>query len=150
MKKLTVEEETKTRSLLWQEIKSSAEARYISRVHAVLLACAGLSSYEIAGMLGHSARSVEEWIKRYNKNSLDGLREERRKGRPGAISTECFELLVSDIEQDPSEFGYDEWNCRNLSAHLMRRYGIKLSERQCRRVLERLKERTTGEVLHET
>ncbi len=142
MQKLLINDTGLTRNLIWQELAKSEESRYGSRLLAILLACNGLSSYDIARMLGHSPRSVQLWIERYNSDGLEGLKEKKKSGRPRSISGERFVRLLEDIGRKPSAFGYedDDWNCRNLSDHLRTAYGIALSPRHCRRIMLMLKE----------
>ncbi len=143
MQKLTVKDEGDTRKLICHELAKTEEGRYGSRLLAILLACSGMSSYGIAGLLDHSPKSVQLWIEHYNSHGLEGLREKKKAGRPRLISGERFTRLLEDISRKPSAFGYtdDDWNCNILSDRLRTAYGITLSERHCRRIMQMLKER---------
>lgn len=143
MQKLTVINADVTRNLICQELAGTEEGRFCSRLLAILLACNDMSSYDIAGLLGHSPKSVQLWIERYNSCGLEGLREKKKAGRPRSISGERFTRLLEDIGRKPSAFGYadDDWNCTILSDRLRTAYGITLSERHCRRIMQMLKER---------
>jgi len=136
-----------TRKIIWQEIAKSEESRYCSRLHAILLACSGMSSYEISRILGYSPRAVQLWIERFNESGMDGLKEGRKTGRPSSISEKYFIRLLADIRHKPGIFGYndEEWNCRNLSDHLKTAYNITLGVRHCRRIVRLLKEQISGE-----
>jgi transposase len=43
---------------------------------------------QTAKYLQVSRRMVNEWVKRFNEEGLDGLKEKPRSGRPRALSTE--------------------------------------------------------------
>ena len=51
-----------------------------------------------------------------------------------------FEKLRKDIQSDPVTCGYPDrkWTGQLLSAHLMKSYRVRLSARQCQRLLKRL------------
>jgi transposase len=40
---------------------------------------------------------VNEWVKRFNKEGLDGLKEKPRSGRPRALSTEQLKNLKLNV-----------------------------------------------------
>ena len=48
----------------------------------------GVNRTQTAKYLQISRRMVNEWLKRFNEEGLDGLIEKPRSGRPRALSTE--------------------------------------------------------------
>ena len=58
---------------LQDEIRRSEESRYDHRLHGLLLVAQGMSCREVAGLLGDSARTVQYWVKRFDKDGLAGL-----------------------------------------------------------------------------
>ena len=123
---------------LQDEIRRSAESRYDHRLHAVLLVTQGLSAPVVADWLGDSVRVVELWVHRFQENSLAGLRESRRPGRPSRLSKEQLARALLAVRSSPSEAGLsaDRWDANRLSVYL-RSLGVNLKPRQCRNLLRK-------------
>jgi len=73
MRKLKVQDAEIMKIALQQEIVRTEEARYDHRLHGVLLVCAGKSCYEVAGLLGHSPRTIQYWVERFEESGFAGL-----------------------------------------------------------------------------
>jgi transposase len=65
-----------------QEIHRSEESRYDHRLHGILLILSGYSCYDVARLFGQSSRTVEYWVKRFERSGFAGLQETERPGRP--------------------------------------------------------------------
>jgi transposase len=52
---------------------------------------------QTAKYLQVSRRMVNEWVKRFNEEGLDGLKEKPRSGRPRALSTEQLKKLKAYV-----------------------------------------------------
>jgi transposase len=123
-----------------QEIARSEDSRYDHRLHGVLLVCQGLSCPEVSKILGDSPRIIEYWVKDFNEKGFEGLREEKRSGRPSVINGIVLSNIDSDLRQKPTSFGYTQnlWDGKMLSHHLKEKYDIKLGVRQCQRLFNQL------------
>ena len=123
-----------------QEIARSEDSRYDHRLHGLLLVCHGLSCPEVSKILGDSQRIIEYWVKDFNEKGFEGLREEKRSGRPSVIDGTILNNIDSDLKQNPSSFGYTQnlWDGKMLSHHLKEKYDIKLGVRQCQRLFNKL------------
>ena len=123
-----------------QEIIRSEEARYDNRLHGILLACSGMTSEEIAGVLGRSIRTIHYWIRRFNANGFAGLREEEGRGRPNSLTQGDIDGINIDLRKTPLECGYSQsiWDGKLLSHHLEVKYGKELGVRQCQRLFSKL------------
>jgi hypothetical protein len=82
---------------LQDEIRRSEESRYGRRLHGVLLVAQGMRCPDVAGLLGDAPRSVENWVRRFEKRGLVGLREGERfeselMGRQGSERLDCAGL----------------------------------------------------------
>jgi len=123
-----------------QEIARSEDSRYDHRLHGVLLVCQGLSCPEVSKILGDSPRIIEYWVKDFNETGFEGLREEKRSGRPSVIDRTILNNVDSDLRQNPTSFGYTQnlWDGKMLSHHLEQKYDIKLGVRQCQRIFDKL------------
>lgn len=140
MRKLEIENVDIMKVALQQEIVRSEDSRYDHRLHGVLLVCQGLSCPEVSKLLGDSPRIIEYWVKDFNEKGFEGLREEKRSGRPSVIDEKILGIIDSDLRQNPSSFGYTQnlWDGKMLSHHLKEKYDVKLGVRQCQRLFNKL------------
>jgi transposase len=140
MKKLLIRDAEVMKLAVQNEITRSEDARYDHRLHGILLACSGVGCYEIAALLGHSPRTVQYWVRRFEKAGFAGLREGARKGRPPALDSATLREIGRDLRRDPREFGHAQglWDGILLRHHIQARYGVSLGVRQCQRIFKRL------------
>ena len=130
------------RTVIKREIGRSREARYDHRLHALLLCYRGFSCAEVSEMFGVTRRTVERWVRHFEVNGLDGLREECRPGRPSRISPEGWCSLLDDLSHSPRDFGFGvpRWTGSMVRRHLRLKYSVQLSIRQCQRICERIRQ----------
>jgi transposase len=123
-----------------QEIGRSQDSRYDHRLHGVLLVSQGMSCYEVAEYFGDHPRTVERWVKRFERKGFAGLQEEERTGRPMRLDQDQWTSLGQDLRRSPRDFGYTQnfWDGKLLSHHLKAVYGVTLGTRQCQRIFHRL------------
>lgn len=140
MRRLKISDLDTTIISIQQEILRSDESRYDHRLHGVLLICSGLSSYEVADILGHSPRTIQGWINRFEKSGFAGLYDRFRSGRPSSLTSIDKNELEIDLRKSPKEIGYQQnlWDGKLLSHHLLKKYNMKLGVRQCQRVFHDL------------
>ena len=140
MQRLEISDADIMQVALQQEIVRSDESRYDHRLHGVLLVCSGLSTYEVAELFGHSARTVQYWVRRFEQRGFAGLQEAERPGRPTALDASTLEEVGNDLRQDPRELGYTQtlWDGKLLSHHLDAAYRVHLGVRQCQRLFTQL------------
>lgn len=140
MKRFTIPDRETFIAAIQDEISRTQEGRYFHRLHVVLHVLQGTSSYEAARIYGHSARSVQYWVKRLTSLGLYGLWDKERPGRPSRLSKEDEQRLREEIRRSPRELNYEQnlWDGPLLSHHLEKEYGISLSVRQCQRLFHHL------------
>jgi transposase len=140
MQRLTITDASSIALALQDEIRRSEESRYDHRLHGVLLVAQGMSCRQVAGLLGDAPRSVENWVRRFEKNGLAGLQEGDRSGRPQRLSTEQLAKINVVLRETPRAAGLSQnlWDGKALSAWIVREYGISLGVRQCQRMFRRL------------
>jgi len=143
MQRLEIENVDIMKVAIQQEIARSEDSRYDHRLHGVFLLCQGFSCPEVSKILGDSPRIIEYWVKEFNENGFEGLREEKRSGRPSVIDGTILNNIESDLRQNPGSFGYTQnlWDGKMLSHHLKEKYDIKLGVRQCQRLFNKLDSR---------
>jgi transposase len=140
MRRLEIKETDIMQIAVQQEIMRSEESRYDHRLHGVLLICNGFSSNEVAELFGHSPRTVQYWIRRFEESGFAGLEETPRPGRPSRIEEAVLEEISTQLRCNPRELGYAQnlWDGKLLSYHLKEKFGISLGVRQCQRLFRQL------------
>ena len=127
-----------------KEFRRSDEARYIHRLHGVLLVLLGLTTVKAGELLGDPQRTVAHWVGQFKAHGLDGLRDAEKVGRPGTLTEAQRAAVAKALSKSPIESGFeaDSWTNALLLSLLKKRYGITLSIRQCSRLLSKLKAET--------
>lgn len=140
MKRFTIPDPEIFIAAIQDEISRTTEGRYFHRLHVVLHVLQGASSYEAARIYGHSARSVQSWVKKLISEGLYGLWDKERPGRPRRLSKKEEQRLRDEIRRSPRELGYEQnlWDGPLLSHHIEEQYAISLSVRQCQRLFHQL------------
>ncbi len=141
MRRLEIGDAEIMRIAVQQEILRSGESRYDHRLHGILLVCSGRSCYAVAELLGQSPRTVQHWVRRFERSGFAGLEEGERSGRPSALDAETLAAVGRHLRQSPREFGYGQnfWDGKILSHHLGQVFRVRLGVRQCQRLFRRLK-----------
>lgn len=140
MRRLMIQDADIVKVAVRDEITRSEDARYDHRLHGILLACSGVSCYQVASLLGHSPRTVQSWVRRFEKGGFAGLREGGRRGRPPSLDEAAMRKIGQDLRRDPRAFGHAQgmWDGILLQHHLQVAYGVSLGVRQCQRIFGRL------------
>ena len=125
---------------LQNEIRRSEESRYDHRLHGLLLVAQGMSCREVAGLLGDSARTVQYWVKRFDKDGLAGLVEGERPGRPRSLGDKALAKINRVLRQRPKDVGLSGnlWDGKTLSMFIEKQFDVKLGVRQCQRLFRQL------------
>lgn len=135
MKALTIADASTIILGLQDEIRRNPESRYDHRLHGVLLVAQGMSCCQVATLLGDAPRTVEYWVRRFERNGLAGLQEGQRSGRPSRLNPQQVAAVQAALRKRPADFGLSGnlWDGKTLAAHIEQAYGVRLGARQCRR-----------------
>ena len=140
MHKLEITDKEIMRIAVQQEILRSEVSRYDHRLHGILLVCSGFNCTEVAELFGHSPRTVQYWIRHFERNGFAGLEDTSRSGRPSRLGESTISTIGLDLRRSPRELGYNQnlWDGKLLSHHVEQRWGIQLGVRQCQRLFHQL------------
>lgn len=140
MRRLEIQGAEIMRIAVQQEIQRSEVSRYDHRLHGILMVCSGFSCNKVAEIFGHSPRTVQYWVKRFEEIGFAGLEDIPRPGRPARLDESKFELVGQDLRRSPRELGYAQnlWDGKLLSHHLAERLGVHIGVRQCQRLFRQL------------
>lgn len=140
MKQLTIQDAPTIILGLQDEIRRSQESRYDHRLHGVLLVAQGMSCLEVSRLLGDAPRTVQYWIRSFEKIGLTALVEGERAGRPTRLGTVQIEEVGRILREPPEAVGLSGnlWDGKTLSAFIEKRYRVGLGVRQCQRIFRQL------------
>lgn len=130
LRELTFEEETKIRKLA----ESHEEPEKLIQRARVIVAMLDNPSIpasragEMAGFTG--APGGIRWVKRFNENGIEGLRDGTRPGRPPTHPREARDALVNLALQKPQNLGYpyETWTLEKLQNAFEEHHGVHLSD----------------------
>jgi len=91
---------------LRRESAADGADRVSKRIHAVLLNGDEYTSGKISEILGVSRSKVSEWLKIYEEQGFDGLKEGVRSGRPSRLDDLQKIILCDIIDSGPIAFGF--------------------------------------------
>lgn len=120
------------------------DARFLHRLHAVLLVSLDCSCQQVAGWFGDDARSVQRWSLACEQGGIEGLRNHHAGGRPGRLPpTEQVQLML-DLSREPVSLGFTQtrWSGKLVALHLEHSFGVSLSQRRCQSLLRQQKPQT--------
>jgi transposase len=97
---------------------STHDVRLRTRAQMVWLAAEQkLTAAAIARIVRESEETVRRWLKRYQVEGMEGLRDQHRGGRPAA-------MLVA--QPGPAVFPVDLWTLQRLADYLAEETGIRV------------------------
>lgn len=119
------------------EAAADGAARVAQRIHAVLLNCDEHTSGEISRLLDVSRSKVSEWLKIYEEQGFEGLKEGYRSGRPSRLTDYQKILLCDIIDSGPVAFGYDSgiWTSKRIRDAILEEFGVQYHEGHVRKLL---------------
>jgi len=77
-----------------------------------------------------SPQQAGTWVKRFNENGINGLKDKQRSGRPPIHSQDTHSCLINLALQKPNSLGYPFalWTLERLQTAFKERKGIHLSD----------------------
>jgi transposase len=140
MRPLTIADAPTVVLALQEEIRRSEESRYDHRLHGLLLVAQGMSCRQAASLLGDAPRTVEYWVRSFEREGLAGLQEGVRSGRPRRLTDEQLQVVGEVLRRPPEEEGLSAnlWDGKTLASFLHQRFGVDLGVRQCQRIFQSL------------
>lgn len=88
------------RDQLEQDYKLSENHSIRQRCKMVLLKADGYTSKEVAGILNTNGISVHNWIKRYERDGIEGLQTKPGQGRKPILEEEHLHIVRAAVEQE--------------------------------------------------
>ena len=122
-----------------QIVHSTSDAKYRHKVEMINLVLSGLTSSYLSTYCGDSKRTITLWVKIADEQGFEALKTKKPTGRPSKLTQEQKAEIRVILEEDaPKKYGYNVWDGPSLSAYVEKTYAVKLSVRQCQRLLHSL------------
>jgi transposase len=102
------------------------------RLHAVYQVCKGQLPEEVAKIYNTSAKSINNWVHKYNSGGVEALKSSHRPGRRCRLSSEQKADLLKVIQTTPSDYGYNSstWTGPLVIDYIKKKYDIEYKRAQ--------------------
>lgn len=118
--------------------RHSPDGRLRQRAQLVLLAAEqNMVAPQIAAIVRLNEESVRRWLKRYEAEGIEGLKDDPRPGVAPVVTPEYRAQLVGAVRRRPRslEQPFSLWTCQRLADYLAAETGIRVSDESVRRYL---------------
>ena len=117
--------------------KNATAAR---RILALALVLEGADRATAARSCGMDRQTLRDWVHRYNRDGLSGLRNRVSTGAPSRLTPAQKQELARIVEAGPDRdvHGVVRWRRVDLRDEMKRRFGVELHERSVGRILNTL------------
>lgn len=91
------------------------DSKFLFRVTMVNLILSGIKPSELSNYCGVDERTLSGWVAKADNDGFELLRAVKQTGRPSKLSNEQKEKIKSVIKEDPTAYGYTNWDGPLLS-----------------------------------
>ena len=122
-----------------QIVHTTSDAKYRHKVEMVNLVLGGLTPSFLSSYCGDSKRTITLWVKIADEQGFEALKTKKPTGRSPKLTREQKAEIRAIVEEDdPKKYGQNVWDGPSLSVYIRKTYAVKLSVRQCQRLLHSL------------
>lgn len=123
--------------MIHEALSSGSTALLLHRLHCVLCIAHGRSAQEVADWFSLDSRTLRRWLRSACMQGIEGLREHHHGGRPAKLTKDQVISVGCDLRASPISLNYPErrWTGKRLALHLARRYSVRMSVRNCQRMI---------------
>jgi transposase len=119
--------------------RKEKDARLARRMHGVYLAARGLSCPQIMTITGAARRTIQQWVHKYNKHRIDGLKDKPRPGQPTKLPRRAEPVFCKRLEAGPTKKdGVSVLNGPAIRRILESEFGVLYSQQGLYDLLHRL------------
>jgi len=111
------------------------------RLYAVYQVSLGKSSRELEELYNTSFKQILNWVDRFEKEGIDGLKDKSGRGRkPGLSAEHLSELKLIILDRLPTEFGYntETWNGPLVIEIIKKLYKIEYKSAQVYNIMKKM------------
>lgn len=139
MKAIQLPEQTAEQLQALDELyRTTKDVRLRQRAQIILLAVEkDLVAQEIAEIVRLNEQSVRNWLKRYWREGIEGLKDAPRPGAEPKVTDEYAKELIAIVRRRPRslELPFSLWSCQRLADYMAEKTGIRVSDETVRRYL---------------
>ncbi len=112
-------------------------ARAVERAQIIWWACHGTRVPAIAGALGITEATVRTWLRRFNADGVDGLKDAPRSGRPPVYGPAVVGEVITASLTNPTELGlpFGSWTLDRLAAYLQEHKHLRIGRTRIGEIL---------------
>ena len=98
----------------------------------------GMNAPGIAQVVRESDQTVRNWLKRYEAEGIEGLKDAPRPGSPNLVTLEYVAQVVEVVRRRPRSLGlpFSMWTLARLADYMAEQTGIRVSRETVRRYLK--------------
>ena len=111
------------------------------RLYLVYLVALGHSSRRLSELHGISFKQITNWVHRFEKEGIEGLKDKKGRGRRSGLSEEQLERIKElVIKETPLNHGYqsEKWTGPLLIQWIKREYGLVYQKAQIYNLLAKV------------
>ncbi|WP_410528461.1 helix-turn-helix domain-containing protein [Sphingobacterium sp. SGL-16] len=111
------------------------------RLYMVYLVALGYSSRRLSELHNISFKQITNWVHRFEKEGIEGLKDKKGRGRRSNLSNEQLERIKNlVINEKPSDHGYKpvKWTGPILAQWIDKEYGLSYQKAQVYNLLEKV------------
>lgn len=129
-----------TSESLFQRSLETDSRRLRERYLALALIASGRSIKQVAAQVGKRRQTVAEWVDRYNKLGIDGLKPEFKSEAVASLSESEFDILKQALREPPHLQGISSvrWRSRDVVRYVKEKFNKQIHAETARRYLNRL------------
>lgn len=117
-------------------IKNEKNAKVKDRLRAIKWKFQKVSNAEIARRLNCTDQSITKWVKKWNKQSYEGLLDKPKSGRPTILTQE---EQIEIVEELKNKNGNTRTTCDILIEQIEERFNKKITREPIRQMLHKNK-----------
>lgn len=127
-----------------EEIKSMFrdDERYTIgiRLYAVYQVSLGQSSRSLEELYNTSFKQITNWVHRFEKEGIEGLRDKKGRGRTSRLSETQRNRIRRLLSESPEDYGYNNatWTGPMLIEWIKKEIGVTYQKAQIYNILKRL------------
>lgn len=128
-----------TTSELKKIFRKEKDPRRAIRIRAVYLALMGKTAPQIAQVLGYTRRVVQNWIYSYNRRGIEGLDDNKGRGRKPGLNEDQIQWLRQRIEEGPRpEDKVCVFHAADIGRIIQKQFGMEYHVRSVGNLLKKL------------
>lgn len=119
-------------------VSEGNSSKHLFRVSMVNLILAGAKPSELSKYCGVDERTLTGWVAKVDDRGFQALMAVKQTGRPSKLSDQQKEEIKFVIQNDPSDYGYTNWDGPSLSDYICSQFGVEYTVRACQKLMKSL------------